>query len=98
PFFRRSKYLVHLILIHQQPFVRVRNRRDLVHPLPVRRNVGAVEEVTAEQEEQSCEGNHGSVPYDVVRNHGADEHDEGVGRKEGDVEDEQEVVEGAAEL
>ncbi|CAI0405388.1 unnamed protein product, partial [Linum tenue] len=98
PFFRAPEHLIRLILIHQQPFVRIRNRGDRVHPLPVRRNIGAAQEIPTEQEEESRERNHRSVTQDVIRHHGAHEHDKGIGREQRDVEDQQEVVKRPAEL
>lgn len=57
-----------------------------------------VQKVPTEQKEEGCESNHSRISQDIVGDHRAHEHDKRVCRKKGNVENNQEIQEGPAEL
>ena len=89
--------LIPFEFVGQQGLKRVLDRRHIVKPLPVYRNLCSLQEEAAGQEEERGGRDHNGVACDVAWHERADQHHVGVGgdqrREEDDPEVEQATVE-----
>ena len=98
PIWVLSKSCVCMILVQQKTFIRICHCGNLVHPLPITRNIMSIQEVATEQEEEGSECNDCCVTQYIVWHHWAHKHHERVCWEEGNIESNQEIYERSAEL